>query len=471
MQTRRSLLAATMMTAAAVAFPEGARSMTDSVQGLPRIAVIGAGFGGLACAYELSSAGYCVDIFEASNRIGGRVHTVQEFAPEHHVEFGAELIGRNHPHWLKYAERFGIKLDSVEEEPSPSRTVFVKGKRYSSQEATTLEKELDVAREDLNRRSDTVNWDQPWNSPDAAQLDQQSTADWLRTLNISERAKAVLRVELEMDMAVRLENMNFLALLCTVRAHGGDSFWRDSEVYRAHEGNQTLASQLAGGLANGTLHLDCPVRKVFAKVSEMIIVLEDNRRFSYDDVVLAVPPSVWDKIEFNPSLPKHLMPQMGHATKFLTVCRDRFWASQQSADSLTDTVAGVTWEGPASRNGETHSLVGFAGGPTAEALQAMPFADQALSLQTSFEALFPGYKRSHLKSEFVNWPIAPWTRCGYSFPLPSQFIAQSRILREGIGRMHFAGEHASFGFTGYMEGALESGASLALRLIQRDQGK
>ena len=41
-------------------------------------------------------------------------------------------------------------------------------------------------------------------------------------------------------------------------------------------------------------------------------------------------------------------------------------------------------------------------------------------------------------------------------------------LREGLGRLHFAGEHCSYAFMGYMEGALNSGASLAKRLAKRD---
>ena len=42
--------------------------------------------------------------------------------------------------------------------------------------------------------------------------------------------------------------------------------------------------------------------------------------------------------------------------------------------------------------------------------------------------------------------------------------AQGPTLRQGIGRLHFAGEHSSYGFMGYMEGALESGAAAARRI-------
>jgi monoamine oxidase len=42
-------------------------------------------------------------------------------------------------------------------------------------------------------------------------------------------------------------------------------------------------------------------------------------------------------------------------------------------------------------------------------------------------------------------------------------------LYAGVGdRLHFAGEYACYKFTAYMEGALNSGASIARRLAVRD---
>jgi monoamine oxidase len=43
------------------------------------------------------------------------------------------------------------------------------------------------------------------------------------------------------------------------------------------------------------------------------------------------------------------------------------------------------------------------------------------------------------------------------------------LLAEGIGgRLHFAGEHCCYAFTGWMEGALSSGVRLAHTLCERD---
>jgi len=69
----------------------------------------------------------------------------------------------------------------------------------------------------------------------------------------------------------------------------------------------------------------------------------------------------------------------------------------------------------------------------------------------------------------MDWPSIPWTRASYSCPAPGEVTTIGPLLFEGIkGRLHFAGEHASYKFGSYMEGALNSGASIARRLAVRD---
>ena len=68
----------------------------------------------------------------------------------------------------------------------------------------------------------------------------------------------------------------------------------------------------------------------------------------------------------------------------------------------------------------------------------------------------------------MDWPSDPWVLASYSFPAPGQVTTMGPILREGLGRLHFAGEHTCYAFTGYMEGALNSGAAVAKKLAIRD---
>ena len=97
----------------------------DSGKGV-RVAVLGAGIAGLVAAYELLRAGYDVQVFEASNRIGGRVWSirggdlvVQTGRPDQRCEFdeglyfnaGAARLPTHHHIIMGYARQFGVPLE------------------------------------------------------------------------------------------------------------------------------------------------------------------------------------------------------------------------------------------------------------------------------------------------------------------------------------------------------------------------
>src|SRR5688572_13082497 len=78
--TRREMLKTTLATGAAMlisnrlGFSQDSKPADTRPKG-KRVVVIGAGFSGLAAAYELMSAGYDVTVVEARTRVSGRVVT------------------------------------------------------------------------------------------------------------------------------------------------------------------------------------------------------------------------------------------------------------------------------------------------------------------------------------------------------------------------------------------------------------
>ena len=68
----------------------------------------------------------------------------------------------------------------------------------------------------------------------------------------------------------------------------------------------------------------------------------------------------------------------------------------------------------------------------------------------------------------MDWPSDPWVKASYSFPAPGQVTAQGPTFGRGLGRLHFAGEYCAYAFMGYMEGALQSGAAAARRIVSHD---
>src|SRR6266480_1305026 len=122
--TRRDFLKASLLASAGLLLsrhPLFADVPAPRKNGI-RVAVIGAGFSGLACAYELMSAGYDVTVIESRDRVGGRVLSFNDLVPNKNVEGGGELIGSNHPHWIAYKEKFGLDFLDVTEGPEGSES-------------------------------------------------------------------------------------------------------------------------------------------------------------------------------------------------------------------------------------------------------------------------------------------------------------------------------------------------------------
>ena len=83
--------------------------------GIPRtgtarnVAIVGAGVSGLVAAALLSRAGHHVTIYEASQRIGGRVYTVREpFTNGFYGEAGAMRLPSFYTLTLEYIKKLGL---------------------------------------------------------------------------------------------------------------------------------------------------------------------------------------------------------------------------------------------------------------------------------------------------------------------------------------------------------------------------
>lgn len=435
----------------------------------PGILIVGAGFAGLTCAFELVAAGYKVQVLEARKRVGGRVHSLRELIPGKNVEGGAELLGSNHPHVLAYAAKFGFEFLDVSD-PEGVPPIILGGKQLTGPEIDQASSEIDAALTLMTNDARAVVLEQPWMTPDAKRLDRLSTAAWIGRLEMSAVAKALLTVQFTGNNGVATDRQSYLGNLAQVRGGGLEKYWTDTEVYRLRGGNQQYAERMAKELGSERVQLNCPVREIISKDHSMIVVDGEGREYQADDVVLAIPPSAWSTIKFSPALPETLNPQMGMNVKYLSVVKKRFWqAANLPPKATTDQDISQVWDGTDGQGPEgPAALIAFSGGPSAEVIHKRPVAERQPTYLKSLEALFPGFGEQFVKSQFMDWIGDPWTRAGYSFPAPGQVTTIGPALRAGLGHLHFIGEHTCYEFVGYMEGALKSGASLAKRFAIRD---
>jgi monoamine oxidase len=441
--------------------------------GQKRVVVVGAGFAGLACAHELKAAGYKVTVIEARSRVGGRVLSFKDFIEGKNVEGGGELIGSNHPTWVAYAEKFGLKFLDVSPEDDLNMPIHLNGMLLSDEQAGEVYEAMDAALSTMNADAEAIDPHQPWKSPGAGEFDRKSLADWLRGLDVPDLVRDLTAIQLASDNGVANERASYLAMLAAVQGGGGEKYWTDSEVYRCAGGNDQLAKRLAEAIGpDANIRLRLPVEAIKFGREGATVVCADDRTVECDDVVLAAPPSVWKRIKFTPGLPENLSPQMGKAVKYLSAVKSRFWKDdERSQYAVTDGPISQTWELTDAQPDEptTAGLIAFSGGPQAEQCLSFRKEERDAQYAAEYAKIYPKFEENFLASRMMDWPNDPFTLAGYSFPAPGQITRLGESLFQGLGgRLHFCGEHTSYAFVGYMEGGLHSGVSLAKRLAVRD---
>lgn len=436
-----------------------------------KVIVVGAGFSGLACAHELQAGGCDVTVLEARERVGGRVFSLTDVVSGKVAEGGGELLGSNQPTVLAYAEKFGLKfLDVTDDEDLRAAPVILNQKVIPADELAAIEGDLEALTHRFTDEARAVDAARPWKSPDAEALDKTATSDRIQRIEAAPLARQLFGLELSNDNTVPLDRQSYLGNLAQIRGGGLERYWTDSEIYRCDGGNQQFATKLAEALGPDRIRLRTPVKRI--EVTDRRVTVTDAAGNSYeaDDVVLAVPPSVWDKLVIEPKLPLALAPQMGHAVKMLAAVKSRYWLDQQrSPEAKSDGWIGYTWWGTDGQSSELPGevFVAFTSGPMSRQISAEKTAEgRQKRYAESFEQLQPGFQQSLARMRFVDWNQEPWTRAGYSFPAPGQIMAQGPIWEAGhCERLHFSGEQTCYAFVGYMEGGLQSGVTTAKRIL------
>lgn len=112
-------------------------------------------------------------------------------------------------------------------------------------------------------------------------------------------------------------------------------------------------------------------------------------------------------------------------------------------------------------------LVGCTGGTIGAGFGSFTPTKYAQRFLGQIEPLFPGLtSRWNGKVTLDFWQAHPWTLGSYSYwRKVGQYTAFSGVEGEPVGTCHFAGEHTSQDFQGYLNGAVETGYRAAAEIL------
>ena len=159
---------------------------------------------------------------------------------------------------------------------------------------------------------------------------------------------------------------------------------------------------------------------------------------------------------------------MGSNVKFLMKTKDRFWrTSKLGPDSLGDGPVHLTWHTTQHQKAPGAGVVAFSADPRPTRAARGRRRSARANYLAALAKLYPGVRASFERARFMDWPGDPWVKGSYSFPAPGEVTELGPQLQQPLAnRVFLAGEHTCYAFVGYMEGALQSGARAAKRIME-----
>ena len=254
--SRRTFLGGALATGAAVAWGLGEGFPAAAATG-PRIVVVGGGLAGLSCAYQLNSAGYSAQIYEASDRIGGRCWSIKGFFNGGQIaEHGGELIDQGHTAVRQLAQSLGLKLDNLlsSEQNGTEPRFYFDGAPYSYTDATNDIKGIwQKIKSDVQAASYPTLYTS--STQRGRELDNMSIVDWINESvpgGMSSRLGQLLAVAYNIEYGAEPQNQSSLNLLYLLGYSGQGQlriFGPSNEKYHVAGGNDQIAQGLADRLS------------------------------------------------------------------------------------------------------------------------------------------------------------------------------------------------------------------------------
>jgi monoamine oxidase len=396
----------------------------------------------------------------------------RDVVPGQIVEHGAELIGLNHLAWWSYARKFKLNLEKIRESDNPA-PVVLGGLLLSPARATMLAKQMFKGERLFNDAARAVNAYEPWRTPNARNLDRINLATGLKRLHfkgikMSRMCRLAFLEQLESDNGVKATNQSWLGNLAMIKGGGLARYWRDTETHRCRGGNQKLAFKLKAAIH--TVETGKKVERIKIDKGSVTIEFARGKARHFDEAVLATPPTMWRRqIRISPRLPQAYKVQFGKNVKYILNVENGCW-DPESPDMSSDGPIDITWLSTQNAKKTARAgLVSFSGADDAVTLRRWG-KKRRREILRRLSLVYPRIGYQARNGKFMDWLDDPWTRGSYSFPKPREVTCVGPLMHQSFnGRLHFAGEHTCYAFTGYMEGALRSGLRVAEQIARRDK--
>ena len=492
---RRQLLVGAMAATAMTTMPRRARAALG-----PRVVIVGAGLAGLSCAQRLwTGRGLASTIYEWSDTAGGRVHSLRGFFARGEVgELHGEFISSEHRRTLSLVKLYGLTLRNTNATLGADEdTYWFNGRRYTQAELNDAWREgvYDLFR-DAVAKAPSASYRHA--SPTARAWDNMSVTEWVERHipgGVAGPLGGLCHADVLSEYGGPADEQSALNLIYilgfdTSRADGFQSpkiplLAGTDERYTVLGGNDQIVGGLVNELPPGAIRTGHQLLAVRPSGSGYVCTFQHGAAavdVAADHVVLAIPPTTLRDVDLTrvPLSPLKRAQiaglQLGSNVKLLVQVAGRPWqALGYTGTQLTDRPIGAGWDASCfergSRGPDAQSIYAiFTGGKAGARFAARHGlktdagpapADMVSDALGQLEPIIPGvtaaWRQGSGLAYYRDGNIDPRLKGAYSYYRVGQYTQFSGVEPQRAGNLHFAGEHTSIQYQGYMEGAVQSG--------------
>lgn len=443
------------------------------------VAVIGAGSAGLTAAWRLQQRGMEVHVYEAAQRLGGRMWTKPGFNAEGmFCEIGGELVDSGHTQLIALARELGVGVQPLGGESGTGGEYYwIDGRIYTDSDLIPAFAPLAkrIAKDAEGLYTDDGDFTEKAHAFDRTRLSDYlneigratGTAGWvMKMLDVAYVTEYGLHTDVQ-------SAMNFIDMISPDTSDGFKIYGASDEAYRVRGGSGALPDALARRLSGKSeINKGHRLTGISDDGKRITLTFDADRKeksVSYSKVILAIPFPILRKVSGIRGLAlsgaKHKAIQelgWGENAKAMFGFRDRFWKSLKPASNGGVFSDGLfeAWETSQGQKGRSGILTCYIGGRSARRFSA----GAANGYLEQLDEIFPGAKAAHDGNKAsMDWTHFAFSQGSFSAQLVGQYcgmLADAAAPELG-GRLLFAGEHTSEESPGYMNGGVESGERVA----------
>jgi putrescine oxidase len=441
------------------------------------VVIVGAGVTGLTAATALRAAGLSVAVLEARNRVGGRVWT--NSIDGQLFELGGQWVSPDQTALLAMLAELGLDTysryregDNVYIGADGHPTRFT-GELFPVSDATRAEVERLIALLD-NLVADT-DPAAPWNRPRAAAFDRISFASWLEQQTDDAEAHANIALYIADAMLTKpAHSFSLLQALLMAASAGSFSNLVDADFIldkRVVGGLQRVPELLAARLDAQDLRLEQPARRI-EWGSNGVTVCTDALEVHARQVIVAVPPNLYSRIDYSPPLPRLRQQLAQHQSLGLVIkvhatYETPFWRADGLSGTAFSPYALVHEAYDNSNFGESRgTLVGFVSDEKADRVLALAPEERKRDILTSFAHYYGPQALEPVVYYESDWAGEEWTQGAYAASFDLGGLTRYGALQlEPVGPIRFgSSDLAALGYQ-HVDGAIRVGQRLAAEIL------